>query len=472
MILEVQGTANRLHRRKDSMKNQIVCKFGGSSVANAGQIHKVKEIVSQNNARRYVVVSAPGKDASDPEKVTDHLLNIATGGRHFRSRQKDIRPQQSHKAVLGKFKGIIDDLNVEGADIIKQLESDLKKNLPEKKRSDYLASRGERYNAEIICRYLNRQGIPSELVLPEDMGFVVSEDFSNARVMPASYRNIRKKLGSIEGVAVIPGFYGITRKGDVAVFSRGGSDLTGGEIAFAMDASVYENWTDTDGIYQVDPRLIPEARVIPRLTYKEIRLLSSKGFEVFHYDAMVNCKKKSIPIQIRNTNNPSSEGTLIVSERVPEEVVVGIARNDNVAYLYIERDGAGEDIGFVNDLIEVVRNYDIETYHYPTDKDDVAILLNQDDLVGCENDIKETIETQFKPDRFEFHYNITILSPVGIGMKDHPGVIADAATALKEQNINIDIINQGPAQISFHFGFQNYYADSALRAMYERLLKK
>ncbi len=117
--------------------------------------------------------------------------------------------------------------------------------------------------------------------------------------------------------------------------------MTGGEIAFAVEAALYENWTDTDGIYQVDPRLIPEAKVISRLTYKEIRLLSSKGFDVFHYDAMVNCKKRNIPIQIRNTNNLDSDGTLIVSERVPKEVVVGIARKDNIAYLYIERDGAG-----------------------------------------------------------------------------------------------------------------------------------
>lgn len=453
------------------MKNQIVCKFGGSSVANAAQINKVRDIVAENHDRQFVVVSAPGKDSTDSEKTTDHLINVATGGRHFRQQQKNISIEQSHKTVVGKFKRLIADLNIDGEDIIKQLENDLRKAVPEKKRHDFLASRGERYNAEIICRYFCKSGMAAELVLPEDMGLVVSDEFSNARVIPASYRNIRRKLTSVEGISVIPGFYGVTKKGDVAVFSRGGSDLTGGEVAFATDAGLYENWTDTDGIYQADPRLIPEARVIPRLTYKEIRLLSAKGFSVFHYDAMVNCKKRSIPIQIRNTNNPAAEGTLIVSERVPEEVVVGIARKDNIAYLYIERDGAGEDIGFVNDLIEVVRNYDIETYHYPTDKDDVAILLNQDDLIGCENDIKETLENEFKPDRLEFHYNIAILSPVGIGMKDHPGVIADAATALKEQNINIDIINQGPAQISFHFGFQSYYADIALKAMCARLLK-
>ena len=465
------GLRGKEEAKENYMQNSTVCKFGGSSVANAEQINKIKEIVAEKKERRYVIVSAPGKDSSDSEKVTDHLINIATGGRHFRSQQKNITSQQSLKAVKGKFQKLINDLSIDGKDIIEDLDKDLKRPMPENKKVDFMASRGEHYNAKVISRYFKKKGIAAELVLPEEMGLIVSDDFSNAKVVPVSYRNIKKKLGDVDSIAVIPGFYGKTEKGDIAVFSRGGSDLTGGEVAYAIDAALYENWTDTDGIYQVDPRLIPDARVIPRLTYKEIRLLSSKGFEVFHYDAMIHCKKRNIPIHIMNTNNPSSEGTLIVSERVPEEVVVGIARRDNVAYLYIERDGAGETLGFVNDLLKVVRDYGIETYHYPTDKDDVAILLNQDDLVGCEDDIKDIIEREFKPDNIEFNYNITILSPVGVGMKNHPGVIAEAATALKDQNINIDIIDQGPAQISFHFGFQNYYADVALKALYNRLIK-
>jgi aspartate kinase len=453
------------------MKEGIVCKFGGTSVANAAQINKVKNIVTMNTKRQYVIVSAPGRDSSDDQKVTDHLLNVATNGRHFRLQNKNITGQQSYEAVLGKFQRLIDELAIDGGDILKNLEKDMKTPLPDVKRLDFMASRGERYNAEVVSRYLKKQGIPSELVLPEEMGLTVTGDFSNARVIPVSYRNIKKKLSSIEGVSVIPGFYGVTEKGDIAVFSRGGSDLTGGEVAFSIEAGLYENWTDTDGIYRADPRLIPEAKVISRLTYKEIRLLSSKGFDVFHYDAMVNCKKRNIPIQIRNTNNTNSEGTLIVSERVPEEVVVGIARKDNIAFIYIERDGAGETIGFVHDLLSVIKDYGIETYHYPTDRDDMTILINQDDMVGYAEDIKERIEREFKPDTLEFNYNISILSPVGIGMKNHPGVIAEAANALRDKNINIDIIIQGPAQISFHFGFQNFYADSALRAMYNCLIE-
>jgi aspartate kinase len=305
--------------------------------------------------------------------------------------------------------------------------------------------------------------------LPEEMGLIVTENFGNAKVVPVSYKNIKKNI-SCQGVSIIPGFYGVTEAGDVAVFSRGGSDLTGGEIAFALNASVYENWSDVDGIYQADPGIIKNARVIPRLTYKEIRLLASKGFNVFHYDAMIRCKKKSIPIHILNTNNPSAQGTTIVAQRVPEEVTVGIARMDSIAYLYLEKDGSQEIIGFVNRVLNIMKNYGIETYHYPTDRDDVCVIMNQDDLIGCEDELAETIKRELDPDNMEFFYTLSIISPVGIGMKYDPGVIAEAAMAMKNNNINIEILDQGPAQISFHMGVQGFYADTALNALYDRLI--
>jgi len=454
------------------MNEIIVSKFGGSSVANAEQIKKVANIVQNDKRRKIVVVSAPGKGKDDAEKVTDHLINIATEGRHFLTQRKNISPDQSRKSVFDKFKSIITDLNIDGEDILKNLKTDLQKSLPDYMKTDFYASRGEHYNSIVVSRYLSSIGLNANTALPEDIGFNVTNDFGNAKVIPIAYKNINKSLLPAQDseIYIIPGFYGITENGDVAVFSRGGSDLTGGEIAYAVDACLYENWTDTDGIYQVDPRIIPGSKVIPRLTYKEIRLLSSKGFNVFHYDAMIKCRKKSIPINIRNTNNLESEGTLIVSERVPQETVVGIAKKDHIAYLYLEKSGAGDTIGFLSRLLEIMKNFGIETYHYPTDKDDIAVILNQDDLLGCEDDLMETIHAELQPDTAELNYNIAVLSPVGMGMKDHPGIIAEAAQAMKDNNISIEILDQGPAQFSFHFGVQSYYSDTALKALYEKLV--
>jgi aspartate kinase len=451
------------------MSGMIVSKFGGSSVANACQIEKVRQIVEENENRRHVVVSAPGKDADDSEKVTDHLFNIATAGDHFKARGQDISAKQSYERVVGKFKTLVNDLCIDGDDIIDNLENDLTSNIADKKRIDFFASRGEHYNAKVITRYFKAKGMNAKLMLPEDIGFLVSERFGNAKVLPATHANLRLSL-SEDGINIIPGYYGITLKGDLAVLSRGGSDLTGGEVAYAIKAQRYENWTDIDGVYQVDPRIIPEASVIPELTYKEIRLLSSRGFNVFHFDAMISCKNRNIPINIRNTNNPQAPGTMIVTSRESNETAVGIGRMDDIAYVYIEKDMIGETIGFTKELLDIFKDYGINTHHYPSDLDDISVIVDQKDLTGKADDLKDSIKKTLSPNFLEFNYDLCLISPVGIGMKDTPGVLAKASTALYNENINIEIVDQGPSQLSFHFGIFQKHADVGLKALYGALL--
>lgn len=447
----------------------IVCKFGGSSVANAGQVEKVRRIVAEDEKRRCIVVSAPGKDRKHPEKVTDHLFNIATDGQHFRARGKAVSARESYGQVLGKFRSLIADLAIDGDDIIEGLETDLASPIADRKRIDFFASRGEHYSAKVITRYFQNRGMNAALMLPEDIGFFVSDRFGNAKVLPASHTNLKESLKD-DRIFVIPGYYGMTLKGDIAVLSRGGSDLTGGEVAFAVDASCYENWTDTDGVFQVDPRVIPEASVIPMLTYKEIRLLSSKGFNVFHFDAMVSCKNKGIPINVRNTDNPAAPGTLIVDSREPRETAIGIARMDGIAYVYIEKDMIGETIGFTKDLLDIFQDFGINTHHYPSDKDDIAVIVDQVDLRDKADDLKSTIVKGLSPDFLDIRYDLSLLSPVGIGMKGTPGVLARASSALYGEHINIEIVDQGPSQMSFHFGICEKHADAGLKALFRALL--
>jgi aspartate kinase len=453
------------------MGRMIVSKFGGSSVANAKQIEKVRQIVLADERRRIIVVSAPGKDASDPEKITDHLFNIATEGEHFKVRGKDISSKESHDKVVGKYKGLIGDLAIVGDDIIEDLEADLDSTIEGHKRIDFFASRGEHYSAKVIDRYFKSKGMPTMVKLPEDIGYLVSERFGNAKVLSATYINLKENLAD-DCIAIIPGYYGITLKGDIAVFSRGGSDLTGGDVAYAVDAALYENWTDTDGVFQVDPRIIPEAGVIPELTYKEIRLLSSRGFNVFHFDAMINCKNKNIPINIRNTNNPGAPGTMIVGSRIPEEMVVGIARMDGLAYVYLEKDMIGETIGFTMELLDIFKGFNINTHHYPSDMDDIAVIVDQVDLIGKIDDLTALIKQQLNPDYIDIQSNLSLLSPVGSGMKDTPGVLAKAADALYRQGINIEVVDQGPSQMSFHFGINQVHGDAGIRALFKDLLKR
>ncbi|MFW6093796.1 MAG: aspartate kinase [Pseudomonadota bacterium] len=452
------------------MPETIVCKFGGSSVADAGQIEKVRRIVANDEHRRFVVVSGPGRSEGDAEKVTDHLLNIATEGEHFRDQRKETSVADSRRAVMEKFSRIAADLGIDGSEIISALEEDLGTDLTGERRTAFLASRGEHYNARVIAEYFRRSGMQAQVCLPEEFGFIVSDTYLDAKVQPEAYDNIAALRGA-EAVTVVPGFYGVTSGGDIAVFSRGGSDLTGGEIAYAIEAGTYENWTDVDGVFEVDPRVIAEARAIPRLTFKEIRLLSSKGFNVFHVDAMLNCKKRKIPINIRNTNRPDEPGTVILNERVPEEGIVGIARLDSMAYIFLEKDTLSEDVGFTAELLKIFRDFGIATYHYPADKDDIAVLVDQDDLKGSINDLRRLIERKLEPDFMDVVYNISVITPVGMGLKENSYPIVDALNVLGEHHIPLTLIDQSPSKICFHIGVSQAVADDALRILYDKLIR-
>lgn len=453
------------------MSEVVVAKFGGSSVANAAQIRKVADIVTQDPRRRFVVVSAPGRSDPMEEKVTDHLINIATRGTHFQDRRKPIPVESSRQAVLEKFSSIAKDLELDGDEILAGLEEDLHCSLKGDRRIAFVASRGEHYNAKLIAAYLTKTGMTARARLPEDLGLMVSAEYLDAKVQPEAYPSMASQLKGDE-IAVIPGFYGVTGAGDVAVFSRGGSDLTGGELAYAVQAETYENWTDVSGVLEADPRIISEAQVIPRLTYKEIRLLSSKGFNVFHFDAMRSCRQRKIPISIRNTNRPQDRGTMVLNERVPEEGVVGIARLDNIAYIYLEKDTLGEEIGFTAGLLEIFKEHNINTYHYPTDKDDIAIVVDQDDLKGAINDMRREIEERLQPDYMDVVYNLAIITAVGIGLKGNSYPIIDALSALGENHIPIEMVDQSPSQICFHIGISQMVADEATRILYDALITK
>ncbi|MDX1808967.1 MAG: aspartate kinase [Sulfurospirillaceae bacterium] len=451
-----------------------VCKFGGSSLKDANQIKKVVDIIKSDSDRKVIVISAPGRDEKYDQKITDHLLNFATGGQYFLEHKVEVTTKQSYDAIIAKYEKLCDELKIDKKSIIEPLKKDLNttKLKNERKEAFYL-SRGEHHNAKVMEQFMKQQGVNVKLMLPEKFGFILSEEFRNGKLLRETYDNVRKQFTFENNeIYLIPGFYGVTKNNEIAVMSRGGSDLTGGELAYALDADLYENWTDTNGVYEVDPRIIEDANVIPRLTFKELRLLSSKGFNVFHFNAMLNCKKSKISINIRNTNNPEHEGTLIQSERVPMEDVIGIAKLDNMASIHIQKDMLSEEIGFTAELLKIFEEFGIGTYHYPTDKDDIAILVAQEDLNGNINNLRRKIEKRLKTDNLYVTYNLAILTIVGLGIKENTFAIVDAINALKENHISFELFDMSPSKISFHIGVSQNIADVALDTLYQNLLKQ
>ncbi|WP_417327019.1 aspartate kinase [Halarcobacter sp.] len=452
--------------------NVKVCKFGGSSVKDASQIKKVFNIIKSDEKRKVIVVSAPGRDDTHNEKITDHLLNLSTDGNHFCEQKIEVSAKDSFDAIINKFEQLCKDLKVDSKPIIDSLVKDLNnKSLKGEKRNAFFLSRGEHYNAKLITEFMRKNGLNIKLMLPEDFGFILTSEYCDGKVSKKTHKNISEYFNFEKAdYYLVPGFYGVNEDKEISVMSRGGSDLTGGELAYALDADIYENWTDTNGVYEVDPRVIKGANVIPRLTFKELRLLSSKGFNVFHFNAMLNCKKSKIPINIRNTNNPEHEGTLILNERVPMEDLVGIAKLDNMAAIHLQKDMLADEIGFTAELLKIFSEFGINTYHYPTDRDDISILVDQEDLKGNINNLRREIERRLKTDNIYVTYNLAIITLVGIGLRENAFAIVDAITALKEENMSFEMFDMSPSKISFHIGVSQNISDIALETLYKKML--
>ncbi len=264
----------------------IVCKFGGSSLADARRFRRVAEIIRRDGRRRYVVVSAPGKRFDEDMKVTDRLIAAYAS--------EGAERLDALEGARDVFRTIAEGLN------LRSYETELA-TLDEaaKTSRDLSASRGEWLCARVLADFLGLPFIDAANLFVFEDG-VLNEDKSYARI---------RALPS--GGAVIPGFYGADASGRVVTFPRGGSDISGAHVAAALDAEAYENWTDVDGFHAADPRLVPGAAIIPFLSYRQARVFSRLGAGVLHADCIPPVERANVPILVRNTFRPDVQGTRI-----------------------------------------------------------------------------------------------------------------------------------------------------------------
>ena len=296
-----------------------VCKFGGSSVADAGQLRKVRAIVEADPDRRFVVPSAPGKRSSDDEKITD-LLYRAHAAVHPGETRYDARGETLDALfdrIAERFTKIVADLGLD-FDLGPAL-AEVHDRIRDGAGADYAASRGEYLSGLVIARLLDRPFVdPAEMIRFDATGRFQPEE---------TQKRVAERLGR-EGSGVVPGFYGAMPDGTIKTFSRGGSDVSGAIVARGVQASVYENWTDVPGILMTDPRIVDSPRTIEELTYRELRELAYMGATVLHDEAIFPVREAGIPVEIRNTNDPDAPGTRISrhgQEAAPRHLVTGIA---------------------------------------------------------------------------------------------------------------------------------------------------
>ena len=441
-----------------------VVKFGGSSVANAEQLSKIIDIVASDAERRIVVVSAPGKRHGGDTKVTDLLIALADtvieGG--------DFEP--ALQEVVGRYAEIQRDLDLP-ADVVATIEADLRGRIAARGEHllqfmDDMKASGEDNNAKVIAAAFRKKGHPAKYVNPGEAGMLLSDEFGNAEVLPESYEKLAQ-LRNEEEIIVFPGFFGSTKTGEVATFPRGGSDITGAILAAAVKADVYENFTDVDSVYAMDPRIMPNAPAIELMTYREMRELSYAGFGVFHDEAIVPAVRAEIPICIKNTNRPELPGTLIVPERKYEQAsVVGISSADGFSAIYIDKYMMNREIGFGRRLLQILEEERISFEHTPSGIDNLSVILQSAELGAVQEKIVvDRIMAELAPDNVTVEHGLSLLMVVGEGMHYAVGMAAMATRALGEAGVNIEMINQGASEISMMFAVKEIDRKKAVHAL-------
>ena len=441
-----------------------VCKFGGSSVADAEQIRKVIQIVSSDQARRVVVVSAPGKRHKDDVKVTDMLIAAASGDAAAAS------------ALSARFDELGAELGI-CASFADAAKTELARRLASK-HMDAVKALGEEISARFCAAAFCAAGIPARYVDPRESGMLVSDEFGNARLLPQAPAKLRAFIGPLteSEIVIYPGFYGYTPEGEIATFSRGGSDITGAILAAALGAEVYENFTDVNAVYPIDPRIVPEIKNgagIAQMTYREMRELSNAGFGVFHDEAVLPAIQACVPINIRNTNRPEEPGTLVLPKRktVPGRVI-GVASTKGFGTIHIAKYLMNREVGFAVKILAILSDEGLPFEHMPTGVDSISIILRDAPLTDAKKEkVFARIRREIEPDELSYSAGLALIMVVGEGMRTAVGTCAKITGILAEAGVNIDMINQGSSEISIMFGIDESALETAVRALYDKLYK-
>jgi aspartate kinase len=447
-----------------------VAKFGGTSLADAKQFRKVRELIVADPERRIIVVSAPGKRSREDVKITDLLIQCAC----LRLSGRDAGGEISR--VMARYQAIAEELELppelaQGfrADLCYRIERDASH---PQCFEDAVKAAGETYSAQLMAAFLRRTGVNAEYVSPQEAGLIVSEEYGSAQVLEESYSRLAQ-LRNSKHIVIFPGFFGHSRDGHIVTFTRGGSDLTGAILAAAVQAEVYENFTDVNGVAAADPRIVKEPASIEKLTYQELRELSYGGFSVFHDEAMLPVLEAGIPIHILNTNHPEHPGTWVSlsAEGAPGHVT-GVACDGGFCAIDVAKYLMNREKGFGRKLLQILEEEDLSFDHAPSGVDSITVVLRQNQLSERSvARIEERVRRELGADSISVEYDLSLLSVVGIGMRKTVGLASRVTGALARAGINIEMLIQGPSEISMIIGIKEHDAARAVNAVYTEFFR-
>ena len=433
-------------------EHPIVCKFGGTSVADAAGFRRVREIVEAEPARRFVVPSAPGKRHRHDQKVTD-LLYLCR--KHV---ETELPVDEVFEVIRGRFVALAAELGCAG--ILDGALEETKAALIAGASAAHTASRGEYLNGRLAAAFLGAEFI--------DAAEVIRFDGQGRFDAEATDRLLRARLPAT-GRAVIPGFYGARADGTIETFSRGGSDVSGAIVAHAAAAAVYENWTDVPGLLMADPDVVKDPLPINELTYRELRELSYMGARVLHDEAIFPVTQSGIPVNIRCTGQPDHPGTLIVQNAPAEpaaHAITGIAGRKDFTAITLTKALMNKEIGFGVRVLQVLENHGISWEHLPSGIDTLSIVMQSGQVKDKLDAVIADLRVACKPDTIEAYTDMALVATVGRGMMHTPGIAARLFSALAADGVNVRMIDQGSGELNIIVGVRADDFETAVRAIY------
>ncbi len=426
---------------------RITCKFGGTSLADAACIREVLAIIRANPDRRFVVASAPGKRTPEDKKITDLLYAWHSIARQGLDASEPRRIIETRFTELARELGVKFDIDHHLREIALVAGA--------YEAPDFMASRGEYLNGRLIAEVLGAEFVdPAECIKFKASG----------ELDPATYELLGARLHG--GLFVVPGFYGAMPDGSIKTFSRGGSDVTGSIVARASKSDLYENWTDVSGFRMADPRIVPDAKRIEEITYKELRELAYMGATVLHDEAIFPVHAAGIPINIRNTKDPEAPGTMIVAARVSHTPVCGIAGHGGFTMINIEKTLMNKEKGFGVRVLSVFDEFGLNWEHLPTGIDTMSVIVRDAELNGKGEAVLEAIQKRVDPDEIKMVPGLAMVATVGQGMNHHVGVAARLTGALAAAGVNIRVIDQGSSEMNIIIGVEESDLKAAIQAIY------
>ena len=436
-----------------------VVKFGGSSLADAHQFKKVKDIILSDEQRKVIVVSAPGKRFKSDNKITD-LLYLC---------HAHVKYGVSYDTIFNTIKERFEEINEAlglGVDLNKEFKA-IKDNIS-KDNLDYIVSRGEYLSALLLSKYLGYDFIDARDFI--SFKYDGSIDFEMTKTRFDSLKLKHRTM-------VVPGFYGLGVSGRIKIMSRGGSDITGSILADLLDAEIYENFSDVSGILSADPSIIKNPKSIPIITYAELRELSYLGAKVLHEEAIFPVKAKNIPINILNTNHPEDKGTMILHDTYEYDMthevsmITGISGKKDFISITVYKSGSSAMVGVIKKALEILEEYKVSVENMPCGIDSFSLIVYKDSVNDILYEMVDEIKKALDTKSVSISEPIALIGIVGRAMVNSPGISGKIFGELGNHNINIETISHGADELNIMVGVKNEDFEKTISVIYERFIR-